>query len=93
MAAPLTYSFSLAHLRLKPRSRTVAAPLTYSCSLAHPLLYGLLGLLQAQGSTAMGVCGGVIPTQDYEALHSAGVAAVFGPGHCCTLLVASADYF
>ena len=28
----------------------------------------------------MVVCGGVIPTQDYEALHAAGVAAVFGPG-------------
>jgi methylmalonyl-CoA mutase len=26
------------------------------------------------------VCGGVIPPQDYEALHRAGVAAVFGPG-------------
>ena len=37
-------------------------------------------LLQAQGSGAMVVCGGVIPTQDYEALHAAGVAAVFGPG-------------
>jgi methylmalonyl-CoA mutase len=26
------------------------------------------------------VCGGVIPPQDYETLHRAGVAAVFGPG-------------
>jgi methylmalonyl-CoA mutase len=26
------------------------------------------------------VCGGVIPPQDYDALHAAGVAAVFGPG-------------
>jgi methylmalonyl-CoA mutase len=26
------------------------------------------------------VCGGVIPPQDYDALHQAGVAAVFGPG-------------
>ncbi len=26
------------------------------------------------------VCGGVIPPQDYDALHRAGVAAVFGPG-------------
>jgi methylmalonyl-CoA mutase len=26
------------------------------------------------------ICGGVIPPQDYEFLHDAGVAAVFGPG-------------
>ena len=26
------------------------------------------------------VCGGVIPAQDYDFLHDAGVAAVFGPG-------------
>jgi methylmalonyl-CoA mutase len=26
------------------------------------------------------VCGGVIPPQDYDALHAAGVAAIFGPG-------------
>ena len=26
------------------------------------------------------VCGGVIPPQDYDFLHDAGVAAVFGPG-------------
>ena len=26
------------------------------------------------------VCGGVIPPQDYEALYSAGVTAVYGPG-------------
>jgi methylmalonyl-CoA mutase len=26
------------------------------------------------------VCGGVIPPQDYDALHEAGVAAIFGPG-------------
>ena len=26
------------------------------------------------------VCGGVIPPQDYEFLHQAGCAAVFGPG-------------
>ena len=44
------------------------------------LMPQLVGLLQAQGSGAMVVCGGVIPTQDYEALHAAGVAAVFGPG-------------
>ena len=28
----------------------------------------------------MVVCGGVIPPQDYDVLHDAGVAAVFGPG-------------
>ena len=26
------------------------------------------------------VCGGVIPPEDYEALHKAGVHDVFGPG-------------
>jgi methylmalonyl-CoA mutase len=26
------------------------------------------------------VCGGVIPPQDHQLLHDAGVAAVFGPG-------------
>ena len=40
----------------------------------------LVERLRAAGSSAMVVCGGVIPTQDYEALHGAGVAAVFGPG-------------
>ena len=40
----------------------------------------LVERLRAHGSSAMVVCGGVIPTQDYEALHGAGVAAVFGPG-------------
>ena len=40
----------------------------------------LVQSLRAQGSEAMVVCGGVIPTQDYEALHSAGVSSVFGPG-------------
>lgn len=40
----------------------------------------LIERLRAHGSSAMVVCGGVIPTQDYEALHGAGVAAVFGPG-------------
>jgi methylmalonyl-CoA mutase len=26
------------------------------------------------------VCGGVIPPQDHDELHEAGVAAIFGPG-------------
>ena len=32
------------------------------------------------GEEIVVVCGGVIPQQDYEFLHDAGVAAVFGPG-------------
>ena len=37
--------------------------------------------LKAQGAgDVVVVCGGVIPVQDYEFLHNAGVAAVFGPG-------------
>jgi methylmalonyl-CoA mutase len=34
----------------------------------------------AGGSDIVVICGGVIPQQDYQALHDAGVAAVFGPG-------------
>ena len=37
-------------------------------------------LRQAGGEDILVVCGGVIPPQDYEALRSAGVAAIFGPG-------------
>ena len=44
------------------------------------LLPQLIGELKQNGSEAMVVAGGVIPTQDFEALHQAGVAAVFGPG-------------
>ena len=44
------------------------------------LMPELVRLLKEQGSEAMVVCGGVIPTQDYEALHAAGVAGIFGPG-------------
>lgn len=41
----------------------------------------LIEELKAQGaSDILVVCGGVIPPQDYEALRSAGVAAIFGPG-------------
>ena len=32
------------------------------------------------GSDIVVVCGGVIPPQDYDFLHQAGVHAVFGPG-------------
>jgi methylmalonyl-CoA mutase len=32
----------------------------------------------------MVVVGGVVPTQDYDFLHEAGVAAVFGPGTVIT---------
>jgi methylmalonyl-CoA mutase len=32
------------------------------------------------GDDVVVVCGGVIPPQDYDMLHAAGVAAVFGPG-------------
>ena len=37
-------------------------------------------LAQQGGNDILVVCGGVIPTQDHEFLHDAGVAAVFGPG-------------
>jgi methylmalonyl-CoA mutase len=41
----------------------------------------LIAELKKQGAHDMiVVCGGVIPQQDYEFLHKAGVAAVFGPG-------------
>ena len=41
----------------------------------------LMGALEAAGAgDVVVVCGGVIPPQDYDELHAAGVAAVFGPG-------------
>jgi methylmalonyl-CoA mutase len=41
----------------------------------------LIAALRAQGAEdIIVVVGGVVPAQDYEFLHSAGVAAVFGPG-------------
>ncbi len=41
----------------------------------------LIEELRAAGAgNVVVVCGGVIPPQDYEFLHDAGVAAVFGPG-------------
>jgi len=41
----------------------------------------LIAALKSQGAPDIRViCGGVIPAQDYEALRSAGVAAIFGPG-------------
>jgi methylmalonyl-CoA mutase len=41
----------------------------------------LIERLRAHGSgDILVVCGGVIPPQDYDELHQAGVAAIFGPG-------------
>jgi methylmalonyl-CoA mutase len=41
----------------------------------------LIDALEAAGADdVVVVCGGVIPPQDYDALHAAGVAAIFGPG-------------
>ena len=41
----------------------------------------LIDELRAAGAEdVVVVCGGVIPPQDYDALHAAGVAAIFGPG-------------
>jgi methylmalonyl-CoA mutase len=37
-------------------------------------------LRSAGAGNVVVICGGVIPPQDYEFLHDAGVAAVFGPG-------------
>jgi methylmalonyl-CoA mutase cobalamin-binding domain/chain len=40
-----------------------------------------MALLKQQNMTEVVViCGGVIPPQDYAALHEAGVSEVFGPG-------------
>jgi len=40
----------------------------------------LVQLRKQGGDEILVVCGGVIPPQDYDFLHNAGVAAVFGPG-------------
>jgi methylmalonyl-CoA mutase len=40
----------------------------------------LAQLRQQGGGNVVVVVGGVVPAQDYEFLHDAGVAAVFGPG-------------
>jgi methylmalonyl-CoA mutase cobalamin-binding domain/chain len=41
----------------------------------------LIAALKAEGAgDILVVTGGVIPTQDYEFLKKAGVAAIFGPG-------------
>ncbi len=45
----------------------------------------LIAALRAHGAgDILVVVGGVVPSQDYEFLHSAGVAAVFGPGTVIT---------
>ena len=44
------------------------------------LVPALIGELRKLGSSAMVVAGGVIPQDDYEFLHDAGVRQVFGPG-------------
>ncbi|HEV8247868.1 MAG TPA: methylmalonyl-CoA mutase [Polyangiaceae bacterium] len=49
----------------------------------------LVAALAAQGASGVIViCGGVIPSQDYETLERAGVKAIFGPG---TPIVAAAE--
>ena len=40
----------------------------------------LVRALKAEGSSALVVCGGVIPAQDYNVLKQHGVRAIFGPG-------------
>ena len=40
----------------------------------------LIGALGAAGLKIAVICGGVIPAKDYDALTSAGVVAIFGPG-------------
>ncbi|WP_339862656.1 methylmalonyl-CoA mutase [Paremcibacter congregatus] len=45
------------------------------------LIPQLIAELESQGADdIIVVCGGVIPAQDYDFLHDAGVAAIFGPG-------------
>jgi methylmalonyl-CoA mutase len=40
----------------------------------------IAALREAGGEDVLVVCGGVIPPQDHDVLHEAGVAAIFGPG-------------
>ncbi len=41
----------------------------------------LLGALREGGAgDVVVICGGVIPSQDYDFLREAGVAAIYGPG-------------
>jgi methylmalonyl-CoA mutase len=41
----------------------------------------LVDALTAEGGEEiLVICGGVIPPQDHDELHAAGVSAVFGPG-------------
>ena len=40
----------------------------------------LVRALRDAGSTALVVCGGVIPVQDHNVLKQHGVRAIFGPG-------------
>lgn len=52
-----------------------------------PLTLSLLLLFHrvfCSDSDIVVVCGGVIPPQDYDFLHQAGVHAVFGPGKMTT---------
>ena len=53
-----------------------------SQTAAHTTLVPLLidELKKAEAEDVLVVCGGVIPPQDHEFLHEAGVSAVFGPG-------------
>ena len=45
------------------------------------LVPDLVDALKAEGGEGiLVVCGGVIPPQDHDELHAAGVSAVFGPG-------------
>ena len=64
-------------LGTKQASFTAPPPPTLS-----PLL--LFHRVFCSGSDIVVVCGGVIPPQDYDFLHQAGVHAVFGPGKMTT---------
>eukprot|EP00466_Bigelowiella_natans_P016367 jgi/Bigna1/45247/e_gw1.116.3.1 len=53
------------------------------------LVPALMEVLKKEGvEDILVVCGGVIPTQDYDFLYGAGVSAIFGPG--CTRLPSAA---
>ena len=56
---------------------TLPPPPTFSTLLVFHRVF-------CSGSDIVVVCGGVIPPQDYDFLHQAGVHAVFGPGKMTT---------
>ena len=69
-------------LGTKQASFTAPAPAPPPSPTLSPLL--LFHRVFCSVSDIVVVCGGVIPPQDYDFLHQAGVHAVFGPGKMTT---------